>query len=169
MTPPPGIALRPETVADRDFLRALYGSTRAAELALTGWTEAQKAAFIAFQFDAQSAHYARHYGDGAFLVIERAGVPIGRLYLWHGADDIRIVDIALVPEARGAGLGTALLHAILAEGERTGKSVSIHVERFNPALRLYRRLGFVPVSEDAVYILMRRSPDGGGDDQPKTA
>ncbi len=49
---------------------------------------------------------------------------------------------------------------LLAEGERTGKTVSIHVERHNPALGLYDRLGFRPVGEHGVYVLMRA--DGGG-------
>lgn len=167
--PPRGVTLRPQTAADRAFLRALYGSTRADELALTPWTDAQKDAFIAFQFAAQSAHYAEHYHDADFLVIERDGTPIGRLYIWRGAMDIRIVDISLIPEARGAGIGTALLREVLAEGTRTGKSVSIHVERFNPALRLYRRLGFAHVSEDGIYYLMRWSSGGAGSDQPKIA
>src|SRR5438270_11916777 len=98
------VLLRPQTDADRDFLQALYGSTRADELALVPWTDAQKAAFIAMQFEAQSTHYATHYYDADFLVIERGGVPIGRLYLYRGETDIRIVDIALAPEARGSGL-----------------------------------------------------------------
>jgi ribosomal protein S18 acetylase RimI-like enzyme len=167
--PPPDITLRPQTDADRDFLEALYGSTRADEMALVPWTDAQKAAFIAMQFQAQSAHYAEHYYDAEFLVIERDGAPIGRLYLYRGTADIRIVDIALVPEARGAGLGTHLLREILTEGERAGKSVSIHVENFNPALRLYHRLGFVHVDDHGAYYLMRWSPDRAEGDQPKTA
>ena len=116
--PPRNVMLRPQTDADRDFLEALYGSTRADELALVPWTDAEKAAFIAMQFHAQSDHYAKHYYDADFLVIERDGTPIGRLYLYRGETDIRIVDIALVPAARGGGLGTHLLTEILAEGER---------------------------------------------------
>ncbi|MHB8644749.1 MAG: GNAT family N-acetyltransferase [Thermomicrobiales bacterium] len=166
---PNGIVLRPQTDADRDFLHALYGSTRADELAIVPWTDEQKAAFIAMQFRAQSAHYAEHYYDADLLIIERDGTPIGRLYLHRGDREIRIVDIALVPEARGAGLGTHLLQDILAEGARTGKSVSIHVERFNPALRLYRRLGFAHVEENGVYYLMRWTPNPADGDQPKIA
>jgi len=167
--PPRGVLFRPRTDADRDFLQALYGSTRADELALVSWTDAERAAFIAMQFQAQSAHYAAHYYDADFLVIERDGAPIGRLYLYRGETDIRIVDIVLVPAARGAGLGTQLLKEILSEGERTGKSVSIHVEYFNPALRLYRRLGFAHVDNHGAYYLMRWSPDRVTGDQPKIA
>jgi ribosomal protein S18 acetylase RimI-like enzyme len=151
MMRPPGVTLRPQTDADTDFLLALYGSTRADELALVPWTDAEKAAFIAMQFRAQSIHYATYYADADFLVIERDGVPVGRLYLHRSDGEIRIVDIALLPTARGAGVGTALLREVLAEGARTGKTVSIHVEHANPALRLYRRLGFAPVEDIGIY------------------
>ena len=74
--------------------------------------------------------------------------------------EIRVVDVALVPEARGRGIGTALLRDLLAEGERTGRTVSIHVERFNRALRLYRRLGFREIEENGPYFLMEWRPPG---------
>ena len=72
--------------------------------------------------------------------------------------EIRLVDIALLPEHRGGGVGSAILHEILAEGKAAGKPVTIHVERFNPALRLYERLGFVPIEERGPYLLMQRAP-----------
>ncbi|HUP41984.1 MAG TPA: GNAT family N-acetyltransferase, partial [Thermoanaerobaculia bacterium] len=84
--------------------------------------------------------------------------PIGRLYVDRWKDQIRLVDIALLPEHRGAGLGRAILEELLAEGDRSGLPVTIHVELNNPALRLYRRLGFRHVDSNGIYYLMRWEP-----------
>src|SRR5918992_147083 len=136
------VSLRPAEEGDEPFLYRVYASTRAAELALTGWDQEQQEAFLRQQFGAQQVHYRQRFQGAAFQVVLCEGVPAGRLYVARGADEIRIVDIALLPQWRNAGIGTALLRDLLAEGEGAGKRVSIHVERFNPALRLYARLGF---------------------------
>jgi ribosomal protein S18 acetylase RimI-like enzyme len=158
-----GYVLRPQTTGDGPFLAHLYAQVRAGELAQVDWPEETKAAFLADQFRLQSAHYQMHYHGGALCVIERAGVPLGRLYVLAGARDVRIVDISLLPEARGAGIGTALLRAVMDEAAAGGRSVSIHVEQFNPAQTLYRRLGFVAVEEKGPYWLMewRTKPPPG--------
>lgn len=155
--PPDGIALRPQTDADHEFLYALYASTREQELRTVDWPEEVKRSFLRSQAEAQWTHYSTYYYDADFLIIERNGAPVGRLYIWRGEDDIRVVDIALLPEERGRGVGAALLTDVLAEAARAGKSASIHVERFNPALHLYQRLGFEHVSDDGVYYLMKWS------------
>jgi ribosomal protein S18 acetylase RimI-like enzyme len=150
--------LRPVRPSDRDFLLALYGSTRADELALVPWTDEQKAAFVAHQFDAQSAHYAQHYRGMTSDVIVVDGAPAGRLLVARWAEEIRIVDVSLLPDFRGRGIGTGLLRELIAEAGKAGKRLSIHVEVNNPAMRLYRRLGFAPVGEVGVYLLMVLEP-----------
>lgn len=150
-----GLAFRPITEADLPFLSALYASTRTEELAVVPWTEAQKAAFLQQQFEAQHAHYQTYYVGSDFLVIERGGGPIGRLYLRRAAKEHRIVDIALLPAHRRHGLGAALLQDLLDEAGQAGKAVTIHVEKFNPAMALYHRLGFVAAGEEGAYDLMR--------------
>jgi GNAT superfamily N-acetyltransferase len=157
--PEPGaIVLRPESDADLDFLCALYGSTREEELAQTDWSREQKDAFIRMQFDAQRAHYRTHYDGATFDIVEIDGEPVGRLYVYRGAKDVRIVDIALQPSVRGRGVGGTLLRQLIAEALPSGKTLSIHVERFNPAMRLYQRLGFRKVNEHGVYDLMELAP-----------
>jgi ribosomal protein S18 acetylase RimI-like enzyme len=154
-----GFALRPETEADVPFLRRLYISTRWEEMALVAdWTEAQKIAFLESQFAAQRSYYQVHYANAAFDVLEAQGVPAGRLYLNRQADTLLIVDIALLPQWCGRGIGTALLEAMFAEARLTGRGVTISVEKFNPAQRLYRRLGFREYAEDDVYWFMHWSP-----------
>jgi ribosomal protein S18 acetylase RimI-like enzyme len=164
--PPPGLGLRARIASDGEFLALLYASTRDEELKQTGWSESQKRAFCRSQFEAQAAHYDTHHASASFDVIERAGVPIGRLYVDRSGDEICIVELSLSPAVRGAGLGTQLLTAILDEGARAGKKVSIHVEIFNPAIRLYQRLGFKQIETSGPYHRMTWAPPEA---QPKTA
>lgn len=150
-----GLVLRPESDDDLDFLRRLYASTRAEEMALVDWSSQEKENFLRSQFEAQRSHYLEHYRNSRFDVIEEAGTAVGRLYVARWPDDIRIIDIAFMPEHRGRGLGGGLLRALLDEARAAEKSVSIHVEIYNPALRLYERLGFKAKGEDnGVYRLM---------------
>jgi ribosomal protein S18 acetylase RimI-like enzyme len=100
-------------------------------------------------------HYSTHDHDAQFLVIERAGPPVGRLYLHWRDGELRIVDVALLPDARGQGLGGALLVALMARAALEGRSVNIHVEQMNPAMRLYQRLGFSKIGEHGIHHLMR--------------
>jgi ribosomal protein S18 acetylase RimI-like enzyme len=155
-----GLALRPETEADVPFLRGLYISTRWEELAAVAeWTDEQKVAFLESQFAAQRQHYLAYFANAAFDVIEDNGVPAGRLYLDRQDKTFLIVDIALLPPWRNRGIGTALIEAVFAEARLCGKEVSISVEKFNPAQRLYRRLGFREYAEDDVYWFMYWKPE----------
>ena len=130
----------------------MYASTRTEELAVVPWNERQKDAFLRAQFDAQDAWWRENYGGASFDVIVVDGQPAGRLYLHRGEAEIRIVDIALLPDHRGKGVGTRLLRDVIAEGKR----VTIHVERMNPALRLYERLGFEVAEDKGVYLFLER-------------
>jgi ribosomal protein S18 acetylase RimI-like enzyme len=139
----------------------VYASTREEELAVVPWDDAQKDAFLRMQFDAQDAWWHENYPGASFDVIVVDGEPVGRLYVHRGPREIRIVDIALLPEHRGGGVGTRLLDGLLAEADATGKSVTIHVERMNPALRLYERLGFSVAEDKGVYLFLERPPARG--------
>ncbi|ABF62264.1 GCN5-related N-acetyltransferase (plasmid) [Ruegeria sp. TM1040] len=143
------------TPKDQAFLVALYRSTREVELDRTPWQETEKQAFITMQFMAQHAHYQAHYPDALWLVIEQYNKAVGRLYLERWEREHRIIDIALLPQTRGQGLGSAILGDLLEEATRAQKSVSIHVEKANPAQTLYRRLGFITKEDKGVYDLMR--------------
>jgi len=151
------LSLRPITPGDDAFLARVYASSRAEELAITGWPEELKAQFCRSQFDAQSAYYAQNYPGASFQIIERDGWPIGRLYVDRWEKEVRIVDITLLPEFRGTGMGTKLLRDLQDEARAAGKSLTIHVERFNRALALYLRLGFEQVEDKGVYLLMEWS------------
>lgn len=143
---------------DRAFLERLYADTRTEELALTGWSETQKQAFLRQQFEAQHTFYRQHFADARFDLILLDDQPVGRFYVDRRADEIRIIDIALLPEYRGQGIGGRLLRELLAEAATAGQPLRIHVERYNPALRLYQRLGFRSVGDNGVYFLMEARP-----------
>jgi len=161
--PHPELALRPATAADQAFLGAVYADTRQEELAPVPWTTGQKDAFLAAQFAAQSTHYAQHYVDATHNVVLVDGQPAGRLIILRTPREIRIVDIALLRAYRARGVGTRLLQPILDEADAGGLLVSIHVEHLNPAMRLYRRLGFVSAGDAGVHVLMERRPQRGDD------
>lgn len=156
------ITLRPIRPEDQPFLTAVYASTRQEELAMVPWSDEQKAAFLQMQADAQHKYYQENYLGAEFLVIFRDEQPVGRLYVHRRVDEIRIVDIALLPDHRRAGIGGGLLRQLIDEADRAGLPLTIHVEHFNPARRLYERLGFHPVSDTGVYLFMERSPGSLG-------
>ena len=153
------VTFRPITPGDTEFLYAVYASTRQEELAVVDWSESDKDAFLRAQFTAQHQAYQGSYPGADFLVVLEDARPIGRLYLERRDGEIRIIDIALLPEHRNAGIGGAVLRDVLAEGARDGKRVSIHVEMFNPALSLYQRLGFQQREVRGVYYFMEWVPE----------
>jgi len=146
--------LRAATPEDEQFLRAVYACTRAEELARVPWSDEQKRAFTDMQFTAQDAHYRRHYPNTQYSIIEVQGLPAGRLYVDRCEKEIRIIDIAMLPEHRRAGIGTKLLCELQDEARAAGKVLTIHVEKFNPALRLYQRLGFKQIEDKGVYLFL---------------
>ena len=151
------ITFRPIRDDDREFLYRVYASTREEELAQTPWNDDEKQQFLQMQFTAQHTHYQKYHGDSQFDLILLDGEPIGRLYVQRGDDEIRIVDIALLTEQRGTGIGGGIMQDLLAEAAAADKPVRIHVEQNNPALHLYERLGFRKTGDTGVYFLMEWS------------
>ncbi|WP_456359978.1 N-acetyltransferase family protein [Xanthomonas translucens] len=150
-----GIGLRAARDADLPWLRDLYASTRSAELAAVPWPEAAKRAFLDQQFALQHAHYLQHFASADFLIVEAAQAPLGRLYLDRSAMPHVLVDISLLPQARGHGIGTALVAQAQALAAAAGCALSLHVLHANPAAqRLYARLGFIAGDASATHLQM---------------
>jgi ribosomal protein S18 acetylase RimI-like enzyme len=152
----PKVTLRTVTSADRELLCAVYRSSREAELAAVPWEEPAKAAFVRQQFDAQDRGWAAQRPHAVRDIVLVAGEPAGRLYVERTAEGIHVVDITLLPEHRGHGVGHGLLGLLLDEGDCVGLPVTLLVERHNPALRLYERLGFEVVEDLGVHLSLRR-------------
>lgn len=147
---------------DMAFLSQVYASTREQEMLLTGWPEGEVNKFLAMQFEAQHRYYLQVYDQGEeFLVILKEGKEIGRLYIGRWKREIRIIDITLLPKYRNVGIGHYIISELLAEANQKGIAVSIHVEKTNPALRLYQRLGFIVEEDKGVYWKLSRLPQKG--------
>lgn len=153
----PSVTLRPAADEDRSFMLSVYASVREPELEASGLPREQWGPFVEHQFQAQSQAYAS-YRDTSFDVVLVDGEPAGRLIVARWPAELRVVDIALLPQFRGRGAGEKLMRSLLAEADERGVKASIHVERFNPAQRLYTRLGFRMVAENGVYLLLERPP-----------
>ena len=160
-----GYSLRPETEDDTVFLIQLFATTRVEELARIPWSDDQKWTFITQQFELQRLHYKTYYADTSFDVIEHEGLPAGRFYLQE-VGQFRIIDIVLMPEWRGRGVGTAILEALIETARARGKDIDIFVEKVNPALGLYRRLGFKEFDDTGVYLEMRWVVDEAAAEAP---
>jgi ribosomal protein S18 acetylase RimI-like enzyme len=153
------VRLRPATSEDETFLRQLFATTRADELAAMTWDENQKEAFIAMQFNAQKQQYAMSYPQAEHSIILLNDISIGRQMIDRGESEFILVDIALLPDHRNAGIGTHLIEGLLAEAASAGKPVTLNVWHSNPAKKLYQRMGFSALNDDgSVYCEMRWNP-----------
>jgi ribosomal protein S18 acetylase RimI-like enzyme len=150
--------LRPVRADDQDFLFKLYASTRLHEIAAFGWPAAQQEAFLRMQFMAQQRGYESNYPQAEHQIVEMSETPVGRLMVYREKDSVRLVDIALLAEHRGQGIGAELIGALIEQCTRDGATLRLQVLQTNPALRLYERLGFTRTGEDPMYIEMERRP-----------
>jgi ribosomal protein S18 acetylase RimI-like enzyme len=144
---------------DLAFVGALYASTREHEFAPLGWPAEQLRSFLAQQHELQHLHYRSHYPEADSLILEQAGEPVGRLYIEQRADALHLIDLALMPQLRGRGIGGAILADLIAAARAAGRKVSLQVVHHNPARRLYERLGFRTVEDVGAYLRMEW--DGG--------
>jgi ribosomal protein S18 acetylase RimI-like enzyme len=151
--------LRPVRPEDQDFLFKLYASTRAQEIAAFGWPAAQQEVFLRMQFTAQQRSYESAYPQAEHQIVEQGRAPIGRIMVHKGKEFARLVDIALLAEYCGHGIGSELMGALMEQCAGDGATLKLQVRQANPAVRLYERLGFIRVSEDAMYIQMERRPE----------
>jgi GNAT superfamily N-acetyltransferase len=153
-----GVGWRPMRDEEEPFVAAVYASTRTGELEQTGWPDEFKQAFLTQQHQAQHHHYRTHYEGADWLIVERDGQPIGRLYLFETAAEIRLIDIAFLTAHRGGGIGRALIDDLLGYAAAYGKKISLHVEHHNPVRRLYLARGFVPGEDVGAYQAMMWTP-----------
>ena len=152
------VVLRDERIDDQQFVADLYAETRRTELLPVPWNETQKHFFLRSQFALQRDYYRQHYEAAEFLVMVEGDTPIGRIYLHQGRDEIRLMEIALIQQRQGFGIGTRLISALCQLANDDNCELTLHVERDNPAVRLYQRLGFTLREERGVNLFLGRLP-----------
>lgn len=164
-TSTPEFRLRPyreDQPDELEFLYQLYATTRADEMRqLLDWTDEQKEAFVRSQFQLQHDHYTKNYPGATFDVVVHDDERIGRLYVYRVPSEIRLMEVTLLPEWRKRGIGGALTREILCEAADSDRPVVLHVESWNPAVRLYERLGFVKTADVGINLRMEWRPGAG--------
>jgi len=153
------LELRPVTVQDDPLLFEVYASTRADEMRLVNWDKAQQEAFLRMQFNAQRSSYAMQFPHADYRIIVQDGQAAGRLIVDRSGEHILLIDIALLPQFRRARIGSTLIGQLMIEAVTAQKPITLHVEKFNPALRLYERLGFSVIADSGLYLEMIWRPD----------
>lgn len=148
------LTTRPVLPQDSNFIYEVYASTRLDELSLVPWTAEQKDAFIHMQFELRERQYRAGYPDALTEMIVCDDIPAGTMITLKTADEIRLVDIAILPQFRGKGIGSTILRGL----QKENKKIVLHVLKGNPAFHLYSRLGFVSVNKDSMYIQMEWGP-----------
>lgn len=146
----PNITLRSVTRADREILLAVYAASRIIELSMLPWNDSQKRIFVEHQYDAQTSYYAEKYPAATHDVILSDGTAVGRLYVDRRTNEIAILDVAVLTEFRGQGIGTTVIKRLQAEAAATGRAVGVFVEVFNPSQKLFGELGFAVVADDGM-------------------
>jgi GNAT superfamily N-acetyltransferase len=148
------LTLRPVSSSDDAFLIKVYASSREEEVAGLPWDQDQRDSFMRMQFAAQQQDYKRRFPDGEHRLLLLDSEPAGRVYLARSDNEIRILDIALLPEHRSKGIGTGVIKGLLDEATRTQRPIRVYVEQFNPAMRLFERLGFSKAEDIGSHILL---------------
>ena len=152
--------LRPEQPGDEPFLYQLFAQARSAIIASLPLGHITAETLLRQQFELQTFHFRSYYPSAEYCIIEQEDTPVGRLVVDYSGQAIRMIDVALLQEYRNRGIGSCLLHDLLAEARSTGQVVRLHVERGNPALRLYHRFGFRQIQDREVYLEMEWGTDG---------
>ncbi|MBV8192873.1 MAG: GNAT family N-acetyltransferase [Alphaproteobacteria bacterium] len=159
----PPIVLRPEQEQDATFLADLFRVTAGRDLGLMPIDGAIKETLLRMQFASQAATYRAQYPSGRFDIIEQGDKSIGRIVIDPGTEAGRIVDIALLPERRARGLGTAILAAVLDRFARRRRRVLCQVLANNEAsLRMFHRVGFRQVGECPPFLHLEWRPSHEG-------
>lgn len=151
---PAQISLRPMSPAGHDFLFTVYAATRQEEIAAWGWPAAQRDAFIRMQFDARRRAYAAAYPSAEQSIVLDGNLAIGSMIICRLPAEIRLVDIALLPEHRNRGIGAHLIAGLISECARPVIPLRLSVATGNRAIHLYERLGFAVKGVDEMYIEM---------------
>lgn len=154
----PVVERRPAIESDRVFLARVYASSRALEMEALPWTDEQKAVFLDSQFEAQLRHYRSEFPGGVHQILLLGGEAVGRLYYSLEQSLFLVLDVAVLPEFRGRGIGTRVMRECQAAAQVAGVPVRVYVDAFGPATSLFRGLGFEVLRSDGMNVVYEWSP-----------
>lgn len=154
------ITLRSTEISDEAFLETLYADLRHVELAAFGWSEEQENAFFKMQFALQKQAYKMQFPGAVYNIVVFDKTAVGRIIVFRGESEIRLVDITLLTPFRGRGIGSFLIEKLKTEAAVSGKTFSLRVLKTNTrAKRLYERLGLTIAEEEDLYFSMQGRKD----------
>jgi len=148
------ITLRPASATDDKFFLQLFQSSRGDDLRGLGWDEDRIGQFLEMQYEAQKNFQASDFPRASDEVILFNTTPIGRLIADRHADEIRLVEIALLGEFRNRGIGSEIIRNLQKDAGFQGKPLRLQVIRFSRAVGLFERLGFTRTSETGTHFQM---------------
>jgi len=152
------IGVRPVTADDEEILLEIYKSSRGDDLRGLGWAEDRISEFLGMQYEAQQNFYESEYQRATDEIVLWKGEPAGRLIVERREHEIRCVDVALLPAHRNSGIGSFLIQKLQDEARREKKPLRLQIIRFNRAVNLFERLGFVRTSETGTHFQMEWTP-----------
>lgn len=155
---PAGLSLRAERSSDKLFLTRLHHSTRD-DLRLIDGEHDFIESIIEMQLTAQQNGYGNDFPDAMYYIIEYHNESVGRLAVAMGQNEVRVLDIAFIAQARGKGYGKGVLQALQAIVQKIPAPLTLSVMRHNvQAVALYTSLGFVPCQASETHMLMEWVP-----------
>lgn len=157
-TDSPQVSVRPVTADDAGLLLEIYKSSRGEDLRGLGWSEDRISEFLGMQYEAQKRFYEGEYKRATDEIVLWGGKPAGRLIVERREHEIRCIDVALLPAHRNSGVGTFLIRKLQDEARQAKKPLRLQVIRFNRAVNLFERSGFVRTSETGTHFQMEWMP-----------
>lgn len=145
--------LRDAVPADAEFEQYLYASTRD-DLRPLGPEVFDGLVGMQFRAQTMSIKLDHPRADKKIVIVD--DTPVGRLIVDADGPAIEVVDVALLPQYRGHGIGSSVLRGVLTHADRLGRSVKLYVEKQSRAVRLCERLGFAVSGDLGMYFAMIR-------------
>ena len=146
------LTLRPTRADDQEFLYRLFYSVHTEKLRLVPLGEEEKTKLVELMYQGFTRHYSSlaPVSDDRLILLNNES--IGRMILLQTREEIRLADLAILPEYRKRGIGSALIGQVQTESMMSKRPVRLQVAQFDRALGLYRRLGFYKTDVEGPYI-----------------
>ncbi|MCH4897935.1 GNAT family N-acetyltransferase [Pseudomonas sp. CH235] len=151
-----GLVVRPSRASDGPFLHSLYQSARP-DLQWIDGEQEQVQQIVAQQFQVQEQGMGENHPNAMHYIVEKLGTAIGALSTDFGVNEIRVLYLAFIPQARGKGYGRTVLQGVQKAAQQVRCPVATVVWANNPHARQhYLALGFAveernPAAERLVW------------------